>query len=134
MDSEYYIKNREKLLQQSKARYIKNKEALLAYQRTYRKENRKLVSQKNRQKRKERLLKAIELLGGACHHCGGIYPPCVYDFHHTNPANKDFTIGENMLVSKARFFAEIEKCELLCANCHRLQHNQEPFIEQSITF
>ena len=34
MDSEYYIKNREKLLQQSKARYIKNKEALLAYQRT----------------------------------------------------------------------------------------------------
>jgi predicted metal-binding protein len=124
MDREYYLKNRDKLLQQSRERYLNKKQELLEYQREYRKKNRKLVTEKNRNKRKDRLLKAIDMLGGKCNRCNTTYEPCVYDFHHTDPAEKDFTIGENMLVGEERFFNEIKKCVLLCANCHRLTHKE----------
>ena len=120
---EYYEKNKEKASASSKARYQERKEELLEYQRNYRKINRELVSLKNKNKRKTRLLEAINKLGGKCSKCDGVFDPCVYDFHHMNPEEKDFTIGENMLVSKERFFKEVSKCILLCANCHRLEHN-----------
>lgn len=105
--------------------YQRNKEKLLEYQREYRKKNRAALSQRDRQKRLRRWQEAIDLLGGKCQHCGGIFPPCVYDLHHLNPAEKEFTIGENMLVGEERFKNEIKKCILLCANCHRLEHNKE---------
>ena len=121
---EYYQKNRDKHLADGKARYQLQKEEHLEYQRNYRKENRELVTTKSRNKRKDRLLSAITLLGGKCNRCHGVFEPCVYDFHHIDPNIKDFTIGENMLVGKDRFFNEISKCILLCANCHRLEHNK----------
>jgi predicted HNH restriction endonuclease len=121
---EYYLKNKEKHLAVTRARYELKKEALLEYQRNYRKENLELVTTKTRNKRKTRLLEAIALLGGKCSWCKGVFEPCVYDFHHTNPEDKDFTIGENMLVSKERFLNEVSKCILLCANCHRMEHNK----------
>ena len=120
---EYYLKNKDKANEQTRLRYESKKEELLEYQRKYRKKNRELVSTKNRNKRKNRLLEAIDLLGGKCSKCQGIFDPCVYDFHHINPKEKEFTIGENMLVSKERFLNEVSKCILLCANCHRMEHN-----------
>lgn len=49
------------------------------------------------------------------------------DFHHRNPAEKDFNIGDNnSSISMERFVKEIipelEKCDLLCPNCHRQEH------------
>jgi len=122
---EYYQKNKEKAKAQISARYLSKKKELLEYQRAYRQQNRQLVTDKNRAKRKQRLLDAITLLGGKCSICSQIHDPCVYDFHHTDPTQKDFTIGENMLVSKERFFSEINKCILVCANCHRIIHHKE---------
>lgn len=115
----YYLENKEKYKEAARARYIKNKEELLEYQRVYRKENKERISKRNTAKRQQRLLDAIVLLGGKCQMCDGVFDPCVYDFHHINPSTKEFTIGENMLVSEERFFNEVLKCELLCANCHR---------------
>ena len=46
----------------------------------------------------------------------------LFDFHHRNPKEKDFTIAEH---SRAKFETiknEIEKCDVLCANCHREWH------------
>lgn len=121
----YYHRNREKILQKQKETYLQNKEKLLEYQRQYRTDNREHVTVKARNKRKTRLLWAIDFLGGKCSKCGGVFDPCVYDFHHTQPEHKDFTIGENMLVGKQRFEQEVKKCILLCANCHRLEHKKE---------
>jgi predicted HNH restriction endonuclease len=46
-----------------------------------------------------------------------------FDFHHLDPAEKDFSIAK---VTKLHFgeaiFAELDKCALLCANCHREVH------------
>lgn len=123
--SEYYQKNKERIKQQTRLYYIEHGEELLEYQRKHREQNRTKLSLRDKQKRQQRLLKAIEILGGKCFNCGGIFDPCVYDFHHVNPLEKSFTIGENMLVSEDRFYSEIHKCKLLCANCHRLEHKKD---------
>lgn len=120
---EYYLKNKDKANEQSRLRYIAKKDELLQYQKDYRSANREKVSAAKTSKRKNRLLAALGLLGGKCKSCNGVFEPCVYDFHHVNPKEKEFTIGENMLVSEERFLKEVSKCILLCANCHRMEHN-----------
>jgi len=123
--AEYYQKNKEKIKQQSQQYYQEHKAERLEYQRKHREANRSRLSLRDKNKRYLRLIKAIELLGGCCSSCKQIYDPCVYDFHHVNPKDKSFTIGENMLVSEDRFYSELVKCKLLCANCHRLEHKKD---------
>lgn len=48
---------------------------------------------------------------------------CVYDFHHINREEKDKNISTLINLSLDAFWEEINKCELLCANCHRMEHN-----------
>lgn len=67
--------------------------------------------------------KCVEYKGGACIRCG--YNRCLgaLDFHHRDPAGKDFGIGQ----AQNRTFgsavqAELDKCDLLCSNCHREAH------------
>lgn len=65
---------------------------------------------------------AVEYKGGSCEDCG-LVDPCmdIYDFHHIDPSTKDFAI------SGCRSFEamkpELDKCVLLCANCHRKRHS-----------
>ena len=120
----YYQRNREAILAEGRLKYQRNKEQLLDYQREYRKENAESIRARTRKKRHSRLLLGIEMLGGCCAKCKGVFDPCQYDFHHTDPTQKEFTIGENLLVGKERFINEINKCILLCANCHRLEHKE----------
>lgn len=61
--------------------------------------------------------------GIPCAHCGGTFPPICMDWHHRDPTTKSRKRLFNM--GKAAFLAEIAKCDLLCANCHRIHHNQE---------
>jgi Fe-S-cluster-containing dehydrogenase component len=58
----------------------------------------------------------------ACRVCREKEPACL-DFHHTDPAEKDFTVSEALhKFSLKRIMAEISKCIVLCANCHRKYH------------
>lgn len=45
------------------------------------------------------------------------------EFHHRNPNEKDFAIAEKIGHRKDLILAEIEKCDILCANCHREWHH-----------
>lgn len=59
--------------------------------------------------------------GGKCERCGyNIYLGAL-DFHHKDPNQKDFTIGNRDFKLK-ECIKESEKCVLLCANCHRQLH------------
>lgn len=65
-------------------------------------------------------LKAVELMGGKCKLCGYDKHPGVLEFHHVDPSQKSFGIGEDGCSrSWAKIQAELKKCVLLCANCHR---------------
>ena len=47
----------------------------------------------------------------------------VLDFHHRDPKMKDGYVGRFFIEnSKDRFEKELEKCDVLCANCHRDAH------------
>lgn len=74
-------------------------------------------------RRKEMRIKGIQLLGGACSNCG--YNKCMnaLHFHHRNPAEKEFGLSvRGMTRSWDKYKAELDKCELLCANCHAETH------------
>lgn len=55
-----------------------------------------------------------------CARCGKRYPSYVMDFHHRDPSSKAFSIGRNFKASLERLLEEIAKCDVLCANCHRI--------------
>lgn len=64
---------------------------------------------------------AVEYLGGKCSVCG--YGKCIsaLEFHHRDPTKKDFGIsGTNKSFESIK--AELDKCMLVCANCHREIH------------
>lgn len=68
--------------------------------------------------------KAIDYLGGKCSKCG--YSKCnaALEFHHKDPTQKDFGIaskGATMSWDKMR--VELDKCILVCSNCHREIHD-----------
>jgi hypothetical protein len=57
--------------------------------------------------------------GGCCRLCG--YDRCLaaLEFHHLDPAAKEFGVAQNgMARSIERLRAEVRKCVLLCSNCH----------------
>lgn len=63
----------------------------------------------------------IDYKGGACQFCG--YNKCqeALDFHHLDSKKKDFNISGGTK-SFERLKPEIDKCVLVCANCHREIH------------
>ena len=75
--------------------------------------------QKRREKTKELL---VEYKGGKCEICG--YDRCIgaLEFHHINPDEKDFGVGDGDTRSFNKNKEEADKCILVCANCHREIH------------
>lgn len=62
--------------------------------------------------------------GTPCTDCGNFYPACVMEFDHIDD-NKLFNISKFHEHTKtiADIQNEIMKCELVCANCHRIRTN-----------
>lgn len=68
-------------------------------------------------------VKSIEYLGGKCIRCGYNKYTEVLEFHHRDPSKKDFGISERGVTrSWNDIKSELDKCDLLCANCHREVH------------
>lgn len=75
--------------------------------------------------------KAVEYKGNKCACCGNTFPYSVYDFHHLNSEEKDFSLGDKHSTVKWELVKqEIDKCILLCANCHRIVHSGDIQLEQ----
>lgn len=56
-----------------------------------------------------------------CKMCGKTYPNYVMDFDHRDPATKKHPVSAMMGHSWKAIQEEIAKCDLLCANCHRVK-------------
>jgi len=88
-------------------------------------------------KRWRNKLAAIKYLGGRCLKCG---LECkedmvgIFSFHHRNPEEKDFGLASKYdRTSWDKIRAELEKCDLLCNNCHGRIHaplqNHQQFLD-----
>ena len=106
-------------------------EVSLTAENAYKKENRLLSRCKNcfnqycMKRWIQRKQDAIKKLGGECTDCKQSFPYQVYDFHHLDPSKKDFSWNKMRLQTQTTLDAELAKCILLCANCHRLRHSSE---------
>lgn len=124
-----YYKTRPEQLEKKRAadreHYRKNRETRLAYVKNYYQENKEQVRERTRVAGKLQRMRlrdeAIARCGGKCRDCG-IDNRMVLQFHHRDPSLKK---AEALATSTKRFWEEVDKCDLLCANCHLIRHGGE---------
>lgn len=75
--------------------------------------------QKRYQTVKEKVLQLR--LNNPCMCCGESEPACL-EFHHLDPSQKEFGVTSSSNRSWDKMWEEIQKCVVLCANCHRKVH------------
>ena len=76
--------------------------------------------------RRNRKAKLVAHFGGQCVDCGYEGPPFMYDFDHRDPLDKRFAItASGATRSWDKQLAEAEKCDLVCANCHRMRTHRQ---------
>lgn len=72
--------------------------------------------------RQKTKIKAVAYKGGCCKVCGYTKSLRALHFHHLNSNEKSFTIAHNRY-SWAAVKQELDKCVLLCSNCHAELHD-----------
>ena len=88
----YYAENRETILNRQKAKYKFLSETFHAWRDTL-----------------------------ECSMCGFDDGACL-DFHHCDPTQKETSIIRQATKSKEKMIEELNKCVVVCANCHRKAH------------
>lgn len=102
--------------------YIKKPRVIVAHRNACRKYEEK--SGKERYQRGREIVERLKING--CAICG--YSECVasLDFHHVNPADKNFYINTAAMNRRTdKIVKELNKCILLCKNCHAKIHYEE---------
>lgn len=139
---EWYEKNKKRLLRESKERYEKNKERISLQKKGYRERNKEVIRIKKKEyhynnrdkilKRKREYSKKImdKFLslkeGKSCEICGYNEYPEILQFHHRDRKEKDFSISTLRRTRNLEILQkEIDKCMLICPNCHSWIHYQE---------
>lgn len=77
--------------------------------------------------------KCVEYKGGKCEHCGYKKSLRALNFHHKDPTQKDFGISGKHCYSWERIKAELDKCILLCSNCHMEVHEELDNVSNNIS-
>lgn len=84
--------------------------------------NRIQNQEKSRENKIERKRRAVNRLGGACECCGLTGPLGLLHFHHRDPKTKLGGWGWMLTQPESVRNAELDKCSLLCSNCHMGYH------------
>ena len=107
---QYNNEHKEELQQYRKNRYLKNRETLI--------KQAAISTQQRREKHKKIL---VDYKGSKCIYCGYAKYMGALEFHHTL-GKKDFTISSKMSWNIGALKKEVDKCILVCSNCHREIH------------
>lgn len=126
---EYYWNNVEKERERGKMYHKNNPDKARESRKRWNKNNPDKVKKNSREYAKKksatRKMMAIEYKGGKCEDCGIIGTMgnrSIFDFHHVEPSNKHNDVNEIQKQSLDKLKQELDKCVLLCSNCHRLRH------------
>lgn len=103
------------------------------YSRKHYEKNQKVIIQKTKVvKAKERAKWYVFKATLKCTNCGFSHIAAL-DFHHEDPSTKEGSVHN--FVSSGQFakaYKEIEKCIVLCANCHRIHHHEDRLKKKKI--
>jgi len=92
------------------------------YKRTYADRHKYIIKAVAKRRKKIRLM-AIDYLGSKCLFCGYNRCSAALDFHHLDEKEKKFGLSQKGITrSWKKTKEELEKCILVCANCHREIH------------
>lgn len=131
-----YQENKEKLSEKSKELYRIKKEEIKLRTSIYKANNKEKLKEyylntkeiqikQVLQRRENNKAEYILLKGGKCEICGFEYNgenAACFDFHHENPEEKEYNPSIAIRLRREKALKELEKCQLVCANCHRLIH------------
>lgn len=110
---EHVVALKEKAIKRAREHYVENAEK---------------IKKSSRERQRVFKQKAIDYLGGKCIRCGFDEHPAALQFHHRDPSSKSFSVTTKELTSPGKFpwetvvLPELDKCDLLCANCHFVTH------------
>lgn len=82
------------------------------------------VSIDNKKRQRNIKQKCVDLKGGKCVVCGYNKYLAALDFHHLDPSKKSFSVT-GYTTTWEKIVVELNKCILLCSNCHRAVHSKE---------
>lgn len=133
----YQNKHTKKLHAQCKQCYVdKRRNTYKEHYHKYGSEYRARAIERNRRLKAVLRIKLLEYLADkSCVQCG-ISDPRVLDFDHIDPSTKSFGIarGIHNILKWERLMEEIAKCQILCANCHRIKTaEQQDWFKKSIS-
>ena len=99
----------------------KCRECMKAYQKEHYKKNKSSYAEKQTKRRHDLRDFIKQAKDKPCADCKESFPYFVMDFDHLS--DKSFSIAEaaNIGYSRKRIQEEIDKCEVVCANCHRIR-------------
>ncbi len=92
--------------------------------RSHYKRNKRQYLDKNLRSVQKRQKFTREMKNCPCADCGVIYPYYVMDFDHREEKTKNFLVSQTAQMSISALKREIDKCDVVCANCHRERTQQ----------
>ena len=120
---EYYLQNKEASNARSREYYLQNKESVNARAKVWAEENPKSRASSSKKISDRNYAVIVEAKSVPCRDCGQSVPPCAMDLHHRDETTKLFSLGDRGSHALKKIEAEIAKCEVICANCHRIRHH-----------
>ena len=64
-----------------------------------------------------------------CKDCSNKFPPECMDFDHVR-GKKEFAISTNRMMPKSKLLKETKKCDIICANCHRIRTKKSDLLRK----
>jgi hypothetical protein len=117
----YYLANRAHLIELQTARRHANPD----YAKEYNAAHRGHIAAHSAAKLASRRAYVAEMKARPCIDCGGRFPPECMDFDHVR-GEKVADISKMLLRSTDLLHDEIAKCDVVCANCHRIRTHRRP--------
>lgn len=77
-----------------------------------------------RKRKRDIKKRCVDFLGGRCITCGYNKSLRALTFHHRDPSKKDYTVSQIQDWGWGKIEKELEKCDLLCFNCHMELHDK----------
>ena len=114
--------NKEKKAEYNKKWREENKEERAKYGKKWREENREHTIEYKREKRKRWRSKCVEYLGGKCVKCGTTHN---LQFDHIKREGKKYEITRRLSNNLNNLKEELDKCQLLCYDCHKIKTKSE---------
>ncbi|MEK6917572.1 MAG: hypothetical protein AABW51_01350 [Nanoarchaeota archaeon] len=105
---------------------INQKEPRWVIDKRYYENNKEKVYLRKMNRRKRLKEEVVNMLGNKCRLCGYNKSYAAFDFHHDKGEKEENISYLIKNESRQKLLKEVEKCILLCSNCHRELHNKGP--------